>query len=135
MRPFHSNRQGAQTRNGFVLATALVVSVVLLVIGLGYLGFTSNDYLFSGRLHNSTRAFYLAWAGLQYYQAEGLPKKDVNGNCVLTVDDAQHLCRLEQQGSTLVFRGQISDGYGRILAERVLVAPGGNLSQWYEAVR
>ena len=119
---------------GFMLVTVLVISVVLLVIGLAFLGFISNDYFFSGKLHNNTRAFYLAWAGMQYYTAQGLPAADSQGNLTLQLQDSQHLC-IVVPGTNLTFRGLVTDGYGRVLAERDLIAPGGNLSLWYEATR
>lgn len=122
-------------RHGFVLITAFIVSLVLLVVGLGFLGFTGNDYFFSGRLHNNTRAFYLAWAGMQYYTVQGMPAPDAQGRNTLQIDDPQHLCTVVQQDGNLTFCGQVTDGYGRILCERDLVAPGGNLALWYEATR
>jgi hypothetical protein len=123
-------------RPGFVLATALVISVVMLVVGLGYLGFTGNDYVFAGKMHNNTRAFYLAYAGLQYYSVSGMPAADDSGLNILVVDDVQHFCRVEKQGNgDIAFHGEVTDGYGRLLAERVLIAPNGSLSDWYEATR
>ncbi len=120
---------------GFLLVTTLVLSTVLFVQGLAYLNFTCTDYQFSGRMANEERAFYLAWSGMQYYAVQGIPAPDSSGVCSLAVDDGQHQCRFQKQGSDLVFVGVVENDRGKIIAERDLIAPGGNLQQWYERTR
>lgn len=112
----------------------MVLSVVLLIIGMAYLSFSSNDYFFAGHLQNDTRAYYLAYAGMQYYTAQGLPPS-VNGVPTLQLGDTQHLCLVVTSGTNLVFEGEVTDGFGRVLSKCSLTAPGGNLARWYEATR
>lgn len=54
------------TRRGMALVTALLVSVVLLILGISFLNYLENDYHFASKQDKSQQAYYLALAGLEY---------------------------------------------------------------------
>lgn len=51
-------------REGFVIIVALIISVIVLTVGIGIISITLKDYLFSGIVSESHKAFYAADTGL-----------------------------------------------------------------------
>lgn len=51
------------------LISALLISVVLLILGISFLSYLEADYRFASRQDKSQQAYYLALAGLQYQRA------------------------------------------------------------------
>lgn len=63
-----------QKKEGFVIIIALIVSVIVLTVGIGIISITLKDYLFSGVISESHKAFYAADSGLDcafYYDIQG----------------------------------------------------------------
>lgn len=62
-----------QKKEGFVIIIALIVSVIVLTVGIGIISITLKDYLFSGVVTESHKAFYAADTGLDcafYYDIQ-----------------------------------------------------------------
>jgi type II secretory pathway component PulK len=51
------------------LISALLISVVLLILGISFLSYLEADYRFASRQDKSQQAYYLALAGLQYQRS------------------------------------------------------------------
>ena len=51
------------------LATAIMVAMILLILGLAFLYYLERDYRFAGQQARSQEAFYLALAGLQFQRS------------------------------------------------------------------
>ena len=56
-------------QKGMALVSALLISVVLLILGISFLSYLEADYRFASRQDKSQQAYYLALAGLQYQRA------------------------------------------------------------------
>ncbi|MFH1454470.1 MAG: hypothetical protein ABIH00_10925 [Armatimonadota bacterium] len=127
------------SESGIALITALLIASILFILGASFMGFLSQDYYYAARLNHSTSAYYLARAGLEYYVGGGTENKVI----VPFFDkDKQHFFKLRVEGGNLISRGVVVNAFyteshpGRdILAERTLIAPLGNLSDFREAGR
>lgn len=54
---------------GMALATAIMVAMILLILGLAFLAFLERDYRFAGQQARNQEAYYLALAGLQFQRS------------------------------------------------------------------
>ena len=120
---------------GVALMTALLVSVFLLVIGLAFLTFIERDVRFASRQDRQAQAYYLALSGFRYYerrcgsflanpqQTEAVPPGDTRRFFEVTYDPV---------GRTVTSRGYIVNSVGQVIGQRILVAPGGNIGEFYD---
>ena len=127
--PFRANQ------TGMALATALCISVFLLVVGLAFLTFMSSDYYAMGRVNLQTQAFYLAKGGMEYWAVKG-----TTADVYIPLNNHARYCRITQDGVTkaLTFEGKILNTplHDTVLAQRTIVVPNpGDLSQWFEPNR
>jgi hypothetical protein len=54
----------SQKKEGFVIIVSLIVTVIVLGVGIGIISITLKDYVFSGIVFQSHKAFYVADTGL-----------------------------------------------------------------------
>lgn len=67
-------KEKRSVKNGFVIIIALIVSVIVLTVGIGIISITLKDYIFSGIVSESHKAFYASDTGLEcafYYDIQG----------------------------------------------------------------
>ncbi len=104
------------------LASVLLLSLILLILGLSLLVFMERDYHLAGYQEKSMQARFLALSGLQYYIKR--PSTFNPGSSPLRIylpaGQKQNYCEitLTSQG-TIIARGVVTNGYS-ILAERTL---------------
>lgn len=119
---------GRQSSRGIALLTALMISVFLLVLGIGFLYFIERDSYAQLQQERATRAEYAARSGLDYFYY-----KDIENPANFTVGVPVGPFPLQQGEYFEVTktadggcrsRGLIMDGVN-VRAERVLVVPGG----------
>ncbi|MFH0803307.1 MAG: pilus assembly PilX N-terminal domain-containing protein [bacterium] len=117
-------------KRGMALITVLWLSVILLILGLSFLNLLSADYYFAGRQKMSIQAFYLAQSGMEYFKATGKLSEKLS----IPPSNNNQLCRIQRDEATgdLIFKGIISGTDNKIIAQRIIIAPGGDLEKWYE---
>lgn len=121
---------------GIALMTSLLLISFLLVIGLGFLTMVQRDYSFGRQQQVRQQAFFLAQSGLDFYRQRpalftanaplefGVPNSDTDRRFEVTL----------LSDGTVRSRG-IVKSHGKVLGERILIAPGGDFSAVYDDSR
>lgn len=116
------------THRGAALATSILLTVLLLTLGISFLGFCQHDLYFQRQQQADRQAQALARAALEYYQYrfyEGtLP---ANGEVVtreVVPDTEQFEVEREATGMGYFARGRVLDGQGRVLSQREIYCAG-----------
>lgn len=122
-------------RRGIALITGLLVSVFCLILGLAFLTFIDRDVFFAGAQQAGMEAYFLAQCGIEYFRVTGEPVAPPPSSTTIQVPvgNPQRTATVEKRLSgDLVFTGRVLGGGGTVRAERVIIAPGGNLANVYE---
>lgn len=125
-----------RTRRGIALMTALFFMVFLLVIGLTFMTLMEQDYRFAGQQERSRQAYFLAQAGMDFYRARAstFTPGGAAQQYELPEGDVEHQFRVVVEADlTVRSTGMILDAYGKVKAERTLVAPKGDFGALYDA--
>lgn len=102
---------------GAAIITVLLILTILLVLGLSFLTFLKNDYYFLRKISYSIGAFYLAQAGLKYYQACGLPQVSE-----IPLGTTQRVFSIIQINSeTIQCTGKIKNSSGKIITKYTII--------------
>lgn len=128
---------GRKTR-GAALATAILLTLLLLTLGMSFLTFCQRDLQFQRRQQNAAQAQNLALAGIEYFRY--LDNKTpsvapVMGDPPIVVEVVPDLEEFEIERVQIrdyVSRGRVMDGNGNILAERVICVPAARMENAYE---
>ncbi len=117
-------------KRGVALITVLWLCMILLILGISFMNLLSADYYFAGQQKMSIQAFYLAQSGMEYYKTTGRLCEKV---CVpQSRENAFFSISRDKETDDLVFTGIICGSEKKILAQRIIIAPGGDLERWYE---
>lgn len=120
----------------------LIVTTILLILGTSFLAFLGRDYRFAGVQERSERAWFLALAGLEYYQANPpstAPTADEPLRKNLPLDDDTSWFEIvvlpdgtiESRG---VVEGTLAGIGGQVpMVERKVVVPHGAMEEAYDA--
>lgn len=120
---------------GVALATALMLGVFLLILGMAFLTFIERDIFFASHQAASQDAYFLARSGMEYFRATGLPANpgDAAQTIQIPIGNPQRVAVIQRPLSgDLIVTGRVYGALGIVRAERTLVAPGGSLANWYE---
>lgn len=121
-------------RRGVALATALMVSLLLIILAMSMLAFAQRDNDFEMRMEHEVMADAMARAGLEYYKVEseqfgpGTVKSKVvsKGNLV------QSFTVSTDTNGTVTSVGSVTTQIGRPLAQKTLVAPMGDMTRIFD---
>jgi hypothetical protein len=123
---------------GAALATALLLTLILLTLGMSFLTFCQRDLQFQRREQVVNQAQNLARAGIEYFnfldnkipsQAPAMGVK-ITKVVVTGVEDFQ-IERVTVRD--YVSRGRVYDSTGRIIAEREIYVPDASMDDSYDA--
>lgn len=104
--------------------------VFLFILGVAFQTLLTSDLRFGSLQQSEMIAFYLAKSGMEYYSNEGIPVEPVS----IPRHDKRRFCIITQDPGTsdVTFKGIVTDPSGKVIAQRIIVAPGGDLGAWYE---
>lgn len=121
-------------RRGIALITSLLLSVLFLVIVLGFMAFMERDYLFAGHMNRSTQAYYLAESGLDYYRLRSgsFSAGVVQRFDIPPEDPRNHFEVVVLSDGTIRSTGIVTNNAGDVLNTRTLVVPMGNYAEVYD---
>jgi len=116
--------------HGIAMITALWMMVFLLILGLAFETVITMDLHFAARQESKAAAFFLARASMEYYLHEGIPKTPLH----IPMNDPHHICLIQQDpvSRDLTFHSTMTDASERVVAECILIAPGGDTIHWIQ---
>lgn len=122
---------------GAALATALLLTMVLLLIGMSFLTFCQRDLGFQRRQQASNQAQNLARAGVEHYNylRNKVPSQAPAQGTVLIIEvvPGEEQIELERlaTGNQFISRGRILRANGEVIAERAVVVTSGGSYDLY----
>lgn len=122
-------------RNGIALITALLLAVFLFILGIFFLTFIDRDVFFASKQQSNMDAYFLTRSGMEYYQATGLPANIGDPPVTIQIPQGNNQRTVTialQSSGDIIFTGITRSISGQVKAKRTLVAPGGNIDNWYE---
>jgi len=127
-------RRLREARRGVALATALLLMLFLLVVGVAMLSLLEQDVRHAGREAETSQAYYLALSGAEYQRAH---PSDPGPGQRKTLDLGQSVRakRLDisvAADGTVTSRGYLLDSDGKVVCERTVVMPAGDRMRMYE---
>lgn len=117
--------------SGAALASALLLTMLLLMIGMSFLTFCQRDLQFQRRQQASNQAQNLARSGIEYYNylRNKFPSQTpANGSrIVISVVPGEEEIELERlaTGHQFISRGRVLRSNGEVLSERAVVVTNG----------
>ena len=128
-------RLGARPGGG-ALVLVLLTTTVLLIMGTAFLFFLERDYRFAGYQERSEQAWFLALAGLEYYQAQGAKARPPLRRAV-PLGSQTHFFEVQVLADgTVISRGIVQGTLPALsgtVVERSVIAPRGVLEEAYDA--
>ena len=120
-----------QRPRGAALVTAMLLTMLLLTLGIGFLSFCQRDLRFQRRQQESREAQNLARAGVEYYRyldTKDPPESPASGSKIVVqvVPDEEEFEIERLAGRAFVSRGRVLKN-GQIAVERSIVVPQGTL--------
>ncbi len=121
---------------GAALATSILLTLVLLCLGIGFLTFCQHDLFFQRQQQADRQAQTLARAAVEYYQYRYYSGAAVANSEVVTREVVPDLEEMEVErmdlGDSYWARGRVLDGRGNVVAERVIYVPYGRSVNSYD---
>ena len=112
---------------GAALATALMLTMVLLMLGMSFLTFCQRDLQFQRRQQASNQAQNLARAGVEHYNylSNKLPSQAPAHGATLLIEVVPGQEQIELQrlttGNQFISRGRVLRANGEVISERAVV--------------
>lgn len=114
-------------RRGAALATAMLLTLLLLTLGMSFLTFCQRDLKFQRRQQASARAQNLARAGIEYWNyldnlpgGPALPAFGASITKNVVPGEERFIIERQTTARHYISRGQVLDENGDVIAERAI---------------